>query len=81
MKSIYENVSENETTVSIIKSELNLSKDIVRSIIKRMNLIVLNWFNIMLYNFVKIVNYFYTNFGIDFKHLTIYYKLENIRWI
>lgn len=42
MKSIYENVSENETTVSIIKSELNLSKDIVRSIIKRMNLIVLN---------------------------------------
>lgn len=81
MKSIYENVSENETTVSIIKSELNLSKDIVRSIIKRMNLIVLNWFNIMLYNFVKIVNDFYTNFGIDFKHLTIYYKLENIRWI
>lgn len=26
MKSIYENVSENETTVSIIKSELNLSE-------------------------------------------------------
>ena len=33
----------------------------------------------MLYNFVKIVNDFYTNFGIDFKFLTIYYKLENIQ--
>lgn len=32
----------------------------------------------MLYNFVKIVNDFYTNFGIDFECLTIYYKLENI---
>ena len=38
MKSIYENVSENETTVSIIKSELNLSKDIVRNIIKRIRI-------------------------------------------
>ena len=33
----------------------------------------------MLYNFVKIVNDFYTNFGIDFKCLTIYYKLKNIQ--
>jgi len=39
MKSIYENVLENETTISIIKFELNLSKDIIRNIIKRMNLI------------------------------------------
>jgi hypothetical protein len=39
MKSIYENVSENETTVPIIEFELNLSRDIIRNIIKRMNLI------------------------------------------
>lgn len=41
MKSIYENVSEDETTISIIKFELNLSKDIIRNIIKRMNLPIL----------------------------------------
>ena len=40
---------------------------------------LLNQFHINLYNFIKIVNDFYTNFGIDFKCLTIYYKLKNIQ--
>ena len=40
---------------------------------------LLNQFHINLYNFIKIVNDFYTNFGIDFKFLTIYYKLKNIQ--
>ena len=40
---------------------------------------ILNQFHINLYNFIKIVNDFYTNFGIDFKCLTIYYKLKNIQ--
>ena len=44
-----------------------------------MSWLMLNQFHINLYNFIKIVNDFYTNFGIDFKCLTIYYKLENIR--
>ena len=41
MKSIYENVSENETTVPIIEYELSLNRNVIRKIIKRMNLIEL----------------------------------------
>ena len=41
MKSIYENVSENETTVPIICSELNFNKNLVGKIIKRLGLIEL----------------------------------------
>ena len=41
MKSIYENVSENETTVPIIEYELFLNRNVIRKIIKRMNLIEL----------------------------------------
>lgn len=41
MKSIYENVSKNETTVPIIECELSLNRNVIRKIIKRMNLIEL----------------------------------------
>ena len=41
MKSIYENVSEDETTVPIICSELNFNKYLVGKIIKRLGLIEL----------------------------------------